>query len=494
MKQTERYWSRFRWAIVISPAAVASILAALWLSGTATSEPDLRFSAPVVARPGATIGLRAWLVREEGRGQTVIDAVDVEVELVRGDGTPLAQAWLHPSRVQGSEGWLAVPEHLDGVFDLVATARIEGRAVSVARALYVGDSIESRAPAGRAVNAFQIYELGPIRAVGRAADVVLDPRIEEGACTPDLPCWLSVWVADHEGEVRLRPRAGLPPAPVIRFARHGFARFALMVAGSEALVDVELLGPDRRVIAAREVRLPVVLGGLVQRAEATEGGIRVDWQQLGGASPVLIDVFREDRWVAALSLDPSSPSFEWSESGLWRVQARTDLFSDDTAGVSHVVVPSPRGPKPLVQAARFVLAHADRQGLDPLAMAVLEGDVSDAAEDATLDALFAVPNFDVVSTGLGTSSRLAGDQARETMQERRRWWAAGAILAIGLIVSLALFRVEELARREARALLSDFGDDPSAVPARGPSGRWLWAFVFLVFVAIAVLALSKRWF
>ncbi len=127
-------------------------------------------------------------------------------------------------------------------------------------------------------------------------------------------------------------------------------------------------------------------------------------------------------------------------------------------------------------------------------MAVLEGDVSDAAEAAILDALFAVPNFDVVSTGLGTSSRLARDQARETTQERRRWWAAGAILAIGLIVSLALFRVEARARREARALLSELGDDPSAVPARGPSGRWLWAFVFLVFVAIAVLALSKRWF
>ena len=104
-----------------------------------------------------------------------------------------------------------------------------------------------------------------------------------------------------------------------------------------------------------------------------------------------------------------------------------------------------------------------------------------------------MPNFDVVSIGPATTARLGVDQALENEQELRRWQAAAAILLIGLMVSMVLLRVELLAQARARALLD--GLEEGGVPGKvASSGRGLWAFVLLVFVLMAVLALSKRWF
>jgi hypothetical protein len=140
-----------------------------------------------------------------------------------------------------------------------------------------------------------------------------------------------------------------------------------------------------------------------------------------------------------------------------------------------------------------VLAEAEREGLDPLAMAILDGGFGGAPEDG-LDALFAVPRFDVVAMGSGVSTTVgANDEELAGTQERRRWWAAGAILVLGLLVSMLLLRVELVAQTEARRLLEALGDG-APPPRRSTFGRGLWAFVLLVFVLMAVLALSKRWF
>jgi hypothetical protein len=140
------------------------------------------------------------------------------------------------------------------------------------------------------------------------------------------------------------------------------------------------------------------------------------------------------------------------------------------------------------------LAEADREGLDPLALAVVDGGFPEAGVDDLLRALFAIPSFDVVSIGPGVSARIGVDETLERQQELRRWQAAAAILLIGLMVSMVLLRIELVAQTGARELLEELGDD--ALPARRgtSSGRGLWAFVLLVFVLMAVLALSKRWF
>jgi hypothetical protein len=495
MTTQDRQFNRFAWAIRLSPVLAAIILAALWMAGAPPMVPDLRLSAPVVARPGNTIGLRAWQVDQDDEGYTVIVAPPVTVELRNAAGMVLAKTKLGKSLVQGMEGHLRIPDGLDEVLSLVALAEIDGRSVSVERALYVRESIESRLPTGRAVNAFQAYELGLMRATGsRRAATVLDPRVEEGACVPDLRCWLSVWVGDPEVVVRVRSVAGVRVESNAVPPSNGFARVPLVVAGSEGRVEVEALGQDGAIVAAREVRLPVVPGGIVARASATDGRIEVEWDQLGGREAVLVDVFQGRRWVRALSLSPSDPHLPALGPGVWRLQVRADLFSDNTAGVSYVVAADPKGPGRARQAAEAVLVNADREGLDPLAVAIIDGAFEQTDVDDLLRALFAIPSFDVVAIGAGVSARIDVDETLEREQELRRWQAAAAILLIGLMVSMVLLRVELLAQARARRLLDDFGDEAPAPRGGASSGRGLWAFVLLVFVLMAVLALSKRWF
>jgi hypothetical protein len=495
MATPDRQFDRFAWAIRMSPLVVAIILAALWIAGAPSAVPDLRLSAPVVARPGATIGLRAWQVSEDDDGYTVVVAPAVEVELRNAAGVVLAKAELEKSLVQGTEGRLQIPDGIDEVLSLVAVAEIDGDAVSVERALYVRESIESRLPKGRSVNAFQVYELGPIHAAdSRHVATTLDPRVEEGACVPGLRCWLTVWVGGEAVAVRVRPVAGVRLGE--RTVRHsnGFSRFPLVVAGSEGRVQVEAVGEDGAVVAAREVRLPVVPGGIVARATATDDRIEVEWEQLGDRGPVLVDVFQGRRWMQASSLSPDDPHLPALGPGVWRFQVRGDLFSDNTAGVSYVIVADPKGPGRARQGAEALLGEAGRDGLDPLALAIVDGAFPRADADDLLRALFAVPSFDVVAMGPGVSARVGVDETLEEQQELRRWQAAAAILLIGLMVSMVLLRVELVAHARARQLLGDLGDE-AAPPARGAaSGRGLWAFVFLVFVLMAVLALSKSWF
>ena len=495
MTKPDRQFERFGWAIRVSPLVVAIILAALWLVGAPAPVPDLRFSAPVVAQPGTTIGLRTWQVDEDDDGYTVIAAPAVVVELRNAAGMTLAKTGLRESLVQGREGHLQIPDGLDEVLSLVATAEIDGDTVSVERSLYVHQSIESRLPKGRAVNAFQVYELGPLRvADGRRKDMVLDPRVEEGACVPDLRCWLTVWVGNEEVGVRVRSLAGVRVEPGVITPSDGFARLPLVVVGNEARVDVVALGEDGTVVYAREVRLPVVPGGLVARTGASDGRIQVQWEQLGGPGPVLVDVFERRRWVRASSLSPDDPYLPGFGPGVWRLQVRADLFSDNTAGVSYAVVAGPNGSGRSRQAAEAVVAEAGREGLDPLAMATLEDASPNADVDDLVRALFAAPSFDVVSIGPGVSSRIGVDETLQREQERRRWQAAALILLIGLMVSTVLLRVEVIAQARARQLLEALGDQ-APPPRRGASsGRGLWAFVLLVFVLMAALALSKRWF
>jgi hypothetical protein len=490
-----RQLERLGWAIRLSPLAVAAILAALWLAGASSPAPDLRLSAPSVARPGTTIGVRAWQVDEDDEGQTVIRAPAVVVELRNARGVVLASTKLVTSQAQGREGNLQIPRQIDERLWLVGRARVEGREVDVERSLYVSESIEPRLPKGRSVNAFQAYEIGPMRVLdSRRAPEWLDPRIEEGACVPELRCFLSVWVGDRETRVRVRPLTGVRVERSVSGPSRGFFRFPLVVLGHEGRIEVEALGEDGTVVAAREVRLPVVPGGIVARAWADEQRVGVEWEQLGGRRPVVVDVFQGGEWVDALSLSPDRPDLPAFRPGVWRLQVRTDLFSDDTAGVCYLVIPDPRGPSRARLAADAVLSEADREGLDPLALTIVEGGLAERNVDDAVRALFAVPSFDVISVGPAVGTRGSTDEALERKQDHRRWQAAASILLIGLIVSMILLRVEILAQARARQLLEALGDEGVPSVRRAAPGRGLWGLVLVVFVLLAVLALSKRWF
>ena len=484
---------RFAQAVRLSPVVAAIILAALWLSGAPREIPDLRLSAPVVARPGTSIGVRAWQFDRDDQGRARIRAPEVRVELRNEGGLVLASTSLETSRVEGREGTLPIEPTIEGELTLTAYATIDGHQVSVSRALYVREGIDSKLPKGRTVNAFQAYELEPIRVHDAArAPPTIDPRIVEGACAPELECTLLVWLGDFEGGVRVRDLGGARFRSTVARASGGFASFALLVRGPEAIVEVLALGDDGAALASRRVRLPVVPGGLVAHASSDGAQVAVDWAALGGPRPVLLDVFEGRRWVAALSLDPTNDGFQLPGQGVWRLQLRPDLFSDNIAAVAYALVTEAGRPSALRLAAEEALAEAEDEGLDPLALAVLEGSFKGRQQDGAR-AMLAVPSFDVVSVGAGMSSALAADDEPDRDQDRRRWVAAGVIMLLGLAVSMVLLHVERLARANATRLLEELGDGKSA-PRPSPIGRGLWAFVLLVFVLMAVLALSKRWF
>ena len=417
----------------------------------------------------------------------------VSIELHDEAGLVLQSSSLQTSRVHGAEGTLPIGASIEGELSLTARSIIDGEEVEVSRTLYVRPGIDSKLPEGRSVNAFQAYQLEPMEVhVPNEAPSTIDARIAEGACAPELECTLLVWVDGADGAVRVQNLRGAqlkqPVAPVVG----GFAELSLTVRGQEALVDVFALDPNGLPLASRRVRLPIVPGAMVARVSARGGRASVHWQDLGGPTPVLLDLFEGRRWVAALSLDAETETFELPGPGVWRVQLRKDLFSDKTAAVSYAVVARPGGRSALREAAEATVQRSQLEGLDPLAHAVLEGRY-EGDEELAIRALFAVPSFDVVSTGTGVSSAILADAEPDGIQDRLRFLAAAFILVLGLLVSAVLFRVEQTARADAARLLA--GLDERAPPRRSASGgRGLWAFVFFVFVLMALLALSKRWF
>lgn len=468
------------------------VLALLWLSGTPPRIPDLRLSAPVVARPGTTIGVRAWQLDEDDLGRVQVQAPETRVLLRDLNQRTIAETVLARSSVEGSEGRLDVPEELDGKYALVAISDIDGREVTVERALYVRGGIDSKLTSGRTVNAFQAYSLGPLRRIDRErGPSVLDPRIEEGACAPDLPCTLTVWVGSWQGAVRVRAVAGASIARDVATVDRGFAKFALTVTGPEARVAVEALDDTGAVLSLREARLPLVPGGMTARAEVRDDEVHLEWYSMSADAPVLVDVFADHRWVSAHSVTKGDPVIRNLGAGVWRLQLRHDLFSSNTGAVAFAVV-LPYGAA-LEAAAELALSSGDSRGLDPLAMAIVEGSF-DGDPAAALRSVLGIPAFDVVTLGPGVSSRIGVDEAAADAQEARRWRAAFLILIVGLFVSVVLLRVEVVAQQQANEVLQSLASDDDVAKPLPVAGRGLWVLALFVFVAIAALALSKGWF
>ena len=282
--------------------------------------------------------------------------------------------------------------------------RSTGKSVSVTRALYVRESIDSRLPTGRyshrvsGVRARTDSRVGfearrraarPSRRGGRlrsraslrAFRLGWRRRTSGSGCDPDRRC-------------AEQPRAPCGPRAASRV-------FRLSSQEPRAESPSKRSTVDGAVLAAREVRLPLVSGGIVARAPARRPHPTWTGSSSQSCAPSSSTSFEDRRWVQAHSLSPDAPYLPAPGPGVWRLQIRADLFSDNTAGVSSFVVDDPARPDRARAAATAVLEDADRRGLDPLALAVLDGALPGASGDDAIRALFAVPNFDVVAVGSG---------------------------------------------------------------------------------------------
>ncbi len=437
----------------------------------------------------ATVGMRVWRGDDDSleAPATIVQAFDER-------GNIIAETELRVSKVAGLEGDVAIPSGTEGVVTLLATSHIDRRTVQVRYTAPVetGASIAAYRPE-RQTSPFHAYELGPLRVPEPStAPEELDPRIEEGACTPELTCTLSVWVGARSARVRVEPEVGVVlEGSDVRTGR-GFLRFPLIVRGNEARIEVVALDSDDRPLASRWVRLPLAMGGVRAAAHVEGASVRLEWETLGAARPILVDVYRSNQWVHASSVTVDDPWLPLSLApGVWRLQLRTDPFSEDTAAVIHVAIADSLF-EALELAAEDVLADGGSDGLDPLAVAVREGRIPVSESEAALAALFGPRNFGVVSSS-GVISSLA-DEPDPSRRDWARWLAAAAIVGIGALVSSMLLRLEFATRRRAREVLEGFEDGLPASPRRAPLESWLWAFVLAVFLAIAAIALSKGWF
>jgi len=223
------------------------ILAALWL--TESPDPAVGFSlaGPTAVSPGKYAALRTWHLTEDGVG-----APATTVELRDAYGTHLSTTTLERSRVAGSEGEAGVPADAIGTVSFTARADIEGASAAVTYTVSVDrdDALED-VPPGRETSPFHVYELGPLIVLRpKSAPPELDPRIEGGACVPELPCWLSIWVGNRRSHLRLRPLTGVR-VESLDHRGAGFVRVPLLVVGNEARLEVQALDGAPGVWSAR---------------------------------------------------------------------------------------------------------------------------------------------------------------------------------------------------------------------------------------------------
>ncbi len=461
------------------PAAVGLIVFFALLFEQALPSGDLHLSAPDVAIPGQTIGVRAWFFEAERIETAAMRTPSTAVSLLDDDDRVVIEVQLHKGAAGGLEGQLRIPPDALGRYWVRARAVDDGRAVEVRRALLV----TSASPPAARFQTRAMQESGPLKKlIPKETPQHLELRVQGGACVAVSPCKLWVWVG--------RPRASLAVVPVdgVRAdaprsdATAGLVAIDVEVQATEARVDLLAYGPSG-LAATRRVKLPLRSGGLsvrLDRRALHEGdALTVTWSSVVDR-PIVVDLFHDGIWARALSFEAGTTQTQLHDlaPGLWRVQVRSGIFSTtDAAPLDFVVVPTgvPLH-SALRTAAAYVLSHARVDGLDPFALE-LQGDELPANEvDDLLRYLFARRERATFTLPSSESSRLADDPRLEARRVRWRLIAGLSVLVIGLLTSGFLFFI---------------GMKPSTVPSLSPSEPTLGRGdpVRVALLALAVLLL-----
>lgn len=341
---------------------------------------DLQLFAPHWAPPGSPVAMRAFVVPHDPAASAGELPAFVDIKLLSPHGelvvetsirqaapiatSPAGEMGVAPTAVDpnearryGLQGVLELPPGLaPGRYRLEAKAQLEPRpetSVTVTQGLDVTGDAPALAwrrlppstpgPIDRLALVETPTEPGPDGATMR-----LEPRVLGGACAEDLPCDLAVWVGEPAARLRIHSAYGfVPVTPEDELPQSGIVVFRGTVRDPEASVTM-IAARDGVDIARRVAPLPLVrrapalAPGTPRMLLGTSHGISI---RLGREpSPLLIDLFDDGRWVAALSRWPR-PSLPHGEAlalplradGLHRVQVRTDP-SDAATVVSRVVV------------------------------------------------------------------------------------------------------------------------------------------------------------
>jgi hypothetical protein len=454
---------------MLLPLLVSAASGAILVGDRLARDHELRVIAPDEAIAGGPLPVRAVLFPDLRHEVEVPRAVSIDAFLEAPGGEVGPRVRLRPSRVLGSEGELALPRGATSELRVVVEARAPGGStVRASRRVRVRPDAAKPRRRPRAADLERLW-LGPLEPAGGVEDHRrLDLALPSGACVPELPCRLSVRVGAPPARLAIEPVAGVEvlgvgpePSPTA-----GLVEVEVVVRGPEARLDL-VATREGREVARRRARLPLWPGGVavdVARPAVSAGedpGVVV---RLLDPRPLAVDLFRDGRWIAALSVDaidgathvplpPLAP-------GLHRVQVSRYPFTpgaEDEAGVGLFRVGGATTPE-----------AAARRGLAPLARTRI-----DVPEPASID----------------PAVRAAAARSR------RRLRLLGALICAfaGSAASFLLVRRGLAAEREVAALGAPAEGEP--LEPAGPSVEVLvyGALLFLAFASVgALLAVYGR--
>lgn len=487
-----------------APLAVAVLFSSVILAGSGVPDRDLHLISPDGALSGRPMGLRALLIEGlEDPGRASIRSDPVDVRLVD-DGRTVARTRLEPSSVAGLEGLLPVPEHARGALQVRAQVASDDGGTEVYAPVTLGDGAPRVPMRGRLASALQQYLPFAVRRVDDAEPPVpFEVRVVGGACVPEVPCRVLVWVGEPAASVAIEPTRAVtweqtePAAQPSETA--GIEALTVVVHGPEG--DLHLVASrDGRPVARRTVRLPVAQGAPVVRLEralarAPAGpALRLDGVEPGTA--VLVDGFRNGYWERAGSTrveDDGSIALPFPSlgPGVWRLQVRPDVLSVETVGTRLLSVHAD-GTDP-ASALRALAERTRALGFeDRFATAVLEGRAPAGVPLETQAAFLAANHeLEIVPPPDARSSYVQRIVGAEATIDVWRVAAATGVLLVGLGVAVYLWWRGVRAGREARRILAESGEEAGA----DRSGRWTaigaGVFVFLIFAVIALFVLSR---
>ena len=335
---------------LLAPAAAALALVSVITEDTSLDH-DLLLTAPPRAEPGDVIALRALFYAglNKPQGPALMHG-KTAVELRDGSSRTLARTQLRAGFGPSLEGELKVPSDARGELTLIARTAAGEEQVEVARALAIG-APEPAVLAPRALGALQQLAHGSLRRLDGETDagglvetrLLLPPdaltvRVAGGACAPEQPCELLVYIGEPAVVVEV---SSTPSVTVIsgppRAPASGVVALRVRTHGPEGNVDL------RAGALGRAVRLPVALG-----ADAMElpdvvlepGGVP-SAQLLGENMRGIADLFADARWASSQTVRGRVQLGAARGPGLYRAQLRRDPFESDSAAVRSFYVRAP---------------------------------------------------------------------------------------------------------------------------------------------------------
>lgn len=508
-------------------AALSALMAllALWSVEARKQAHDLQLAAEPSARPGDRIALRALLFRDVDapEGPTLASA-EVTVRLLDGQSRQLAEVSLVATPLTTLDGGLTLPA-LEGDFTLEARARFEDETLTCRRALRVERGAPAAKPRGREAGPLQHLSLGRVRTLTSApAPDRLLARVVGGACVPETPCRVLVWVGAPAASLSVRGTGAAtlrrPPAPAEETS--GLVELSLDVSG----LDAELTLEARRagvLVAERALRLPMGLAevGLTNRESIVEAAqARFSFRAPPGRETLTFDLFVEGRWagVRAVASSPEVPFVvpaSWVRTGLLRVQARGDRLSAEGAGarVVYVRAPGQDDASALATIARLVAedpAAESERGRDPVSPRAgphVGLDLAQVEPQQGAAFMLAALEEQRMPVPLAASGRPAQLRRLEHTRGLFRFGVAGALALSAFVIALSVARRGLLAADEAQAILDQARSDAfeEGEPAALGRGRELLSArlrVLLLALAVAsaflagalLIAAKPLWF